>query len=168
MNPKVVYNPGESSGQLYYIDGDLMLAFEYERYKSEDIIAINISLGFDERFIKQRDKILHFIGGEVVARQPVNSYYKITNTSIIVRKITFSHRLKSTPAQCFMAILLLIIGYFMTNRDIVLGREMEYVATFRRSPVPINGTMVIIAAIAWLFTLYFNRKKNRGAKFQSK
>lgn len=164
MKAKVDYNPNNRTGVLYYTESDVMLVFPYEHYKTGDTLAINIPVDFDESFKRRRDEILNFIGAEVAARQPVPSFYKITATSVTIQKTASFYRLKSGPVQCVLAILLLILGGFMSGQGIVLGREIDYTHSFRRSIGPIDGTTVIIVAIIWLISLYYNRKKRRGRR----
>jgi hypothetical protein len=157
MKAKIEYNPEEPSGLLYYMESDTMLMFPYEYYK-KDVLMINIPVEFDESFRKRREEILNFIGNEVVMRQPKPSYYKITETSIIILKITTAYHLKLWPVQGLLAILLLTVGLYMTSKGIVLGKELGHTPFHRRSLVPISGPLVIITAIIWLISVYFKRK----------
>lgn len=165
MKAKIEYNPGEPNGQLYYMEFDVMLTFPYEYYKGDAVTAINIPVDFDENFIKRRDEILNFIGQEVVVRQKIPSYYKVTDTSIEIRKITAFYRLKSWRIQGLLGILLLILGIYMTSKGIVLGKELEYTHFHRRSLVPIPGPLVIITAIIWLINVYFKKKKHSKVSY---
>jgi hypothetical protein len=159
MKAKIEYNPDEPNGQLYYMEFDVMLIFPYEYYKGDAITAINIPLEFDENFLIRRNEILNFIGQEVAFRQKMPSYYKITNTSIEIRKITVSYRLKSLPIKTLSGIALLILGSYMTSKGIILGVEPHDPIIYSRRGGPIPGEIVIIFGALLLINVYLTRKK---------
>jgi hypothetical protein len=159
MKAKIEYNPDEPNGRLYYMEFDVMLIFPYEYYKSDAVTAINIPVDFDETFIKRRDEILNFIGREVAMRQSKPSYYKVTESSIEIRKITVSYRLKSLPIKILSGIALLILGSYMTSKGIILGVEPYGPIIYSRRGGPISGEMVIIFGALLLLNVYLTRKK---------
>jgi len=130
MIPKVVYNPEIRSGQLYYIEGDLMLAFDYDFYQPS--VFINIPQHYDDHpDTKSAEQLrLHFIGSEVAGKQTLPCTYRITNTSIIISRKGFFSRIQRWQMSIAAGIILLgITAYFVAT-----GFDYSYMAAHPSPP----------------------------------
>ncbi|RYZ28142.1 MAG: hypothetical protein EOP49_41695 [Sphingobacteriales bacterium] len=161
MKPKVVYDPAVRSGQLFYVEGDILLAFEYDWYKNS--LYINIPPHYDNHPDPEsaEQRRLQFIGEAVTRRLKLPCNYEIGETSIVIRRESFFAHFKSWYLNLPLGILLLataIYTYF-TETGKPPG-DYHHHPQGRYSGI-LNPYLIFIAGLLFFASGYFAWRKWR-------